>query len=396
MANDDDPDTSGSVPVDVDQLDSQPVSSGRVKAVATETSGRSKRSVAAGVVSGGVEALGSAVGSIGEGVSKVGAVTRKIPLVGSSVSKLGEGLTSVGESVQALPGMTRTRGGRLLLRSALVGFTLVFAWITVIVALQLRSHDTPDFRTDADEILAAISRGGESLDKVYEEASPKFQDMVRKERFLDDMNDMTRTLGRFREIASINETIVTDGPFGRVGRVSIVAVFDKAKCRGSVSFHRDDDEWKLLGVGMELPPSLPITQAEREARVEACKDPLAADCDIHVVVEKVLAQLRDGQAGEVWDAASPIFQKQEERDKFIAIQDEHRQTLGPYLRLLDVTEAREVAGTAASYEAVAEYERGTSVHISVALTRASKTVAWQLRAFKIVMPMPRVEDRKKK
>ena len=44
----------------------------------------------------------------------------------------------------------------------------------------------PDFRPDAESILVEISKGGSALDpSVYEQASPRFQEMVRKERRID-------------------------------------------------------------------------------------------------------------------------------------------------------------------------------------------------------------------
>ncbi len=394
------PVSSGRVTESIGAYDSQPVSSGKVKAiVASEQTGpvgRSARQKAVDVVSGGVEALGSGIGSLGEGFSKVGELARKVPLVGAGVAKLGEGLTTVGESVHALPAMSRTRSGRLLLRSALVGFVLVFAWISVIVALQLRSHDTPDFRPDAESILVEISKGGAALDNVYETASPRFQEMVRKERFLDDMTDMNKTVGKFREIAAVNETIVTTGPTGRIGRVSLTIVFQKATCRGSVSFHYDQDDWKLLGLGVELPPELKISQAEREERVQACSDPLGKTCDVYLVADHLLSAIRDGHAGEIWDAATPIFQKAEERSTFISIQAEHRNALGAYQRIIHVSEAKVIGGTSATYDAIAQYDKAEGVRTIIGLMRASKTAAWELRSFKTVVPVPRAADVSKK
>ena len=73
---------------------------------------------------------------------------------------------------------------------------------------------------------------------------------MRKERFVDDMTDLAMTAGRqFREVTAINDTLVTTGPAGRVGRVSLTAAYAKGVCCGSISFHFDQGQWKLLGVG---------------------------------------------------------------------------------------------------------------------------------------------------
>ncbi|HSN28428.1 MAG TPA: hypothetical protein VLT45_19215, partial [Kofleriaceae bacterium] len=155
-----------STPVAVSSADSQPVP----VAVATEASGqasgphgsrRTKRVTAA--ASMGIEKLGGAVETLGEGVTKLGDLTNKVPLVGAGVGKLGEGLTKAGESIHALPRVAQTRRGRLLVRSVIVGFLLVFAWIAVIVGWQLRTSDTPDFRPAAEKILVQLSSGSDAI-----------------------------------------------------------------------------------------------------------------------------------------------------------------------------------------------------------------------------------------
>src|SRR5262249_34278152 len=158
------------------------------------------------VVSVGVEKLGTGIGTIGEGVAKVGDVTKKVPLVGASVGKLGEGLTKAGESIHALPRVAQTRRGRLLVRSGVVGFLLVFSWIAAIVYIQLRSQNTPDFRPAAERILSRISEGRAAIEEIYEKASPRFQEVVRKESFVDTLLDLNATNGKFLEITSINDT----------------------------------------------------------------------------------------------------------------------------------------------------------------------------------------------
>ena len=392
---------------DSQRFESQPVGvSGKVAAVAaasTEGTGLNRSRKITGLVqdavSAGVERLGSTIGSVGGGVAKVGDLTKKVPLVGSSVGKLGEGLTKAGESIHALPQVTKTRRGRLLVRSVVVGFLLVFSWITVIVGVQLRTHDTPDFRPAAEKILIEISEGSAAIGEVYERASPRFQEMVRKERFIDDMTDLNATNGKFREITAINETIVSTGPSGRIGRVSLTASYEKGIAKGSISFHYDRGQWKLLGIGVEVPGDLQITQVERQKRVAACLDDKGKDvsdqrekCPVRDAAETILEQIRDGKAGEVWDAASDVFQQQESRARFVQIQEEQRAALGNYKRLLTVTEARSIAGVTATFDMLAEFEKSNGVRVDFGFSRPSKAAPWQLRRFKVVVPMPRAED----
>ena len=387
--------SSDGTPVAVGDIDSSPVASGKVGvAVAGEHTGRTKRltSAARDTIDAGVEKLGSGIGSIGEGVSKLGEKSRKVPIVGSSVTKLGEGISQMGESLHSLPAAARTRRGRLLVRSLIVGFLLVGTWITVIVALQLRSTKTPDYRPIAEAILVGLSRGPTGIEEVYDKASPRFHEMVRKERFIDDMNDLSATVGKFREITAVNDTLVSKGPTGQVGRVSLTVAYEKATCRASVSLHEDQGQWKLLGVGVELPPELTITQAQREERVQACKDPMAKSCELFVASNAILEKLRDGDPGGVWDDATQVFQKQEEKSRWAQIQAEHALILGSYVRIVAVTEAKMIGGTLATFDVITEYARSSGVRVIFGFYRRSKTMPWKLRSFKTVLPMPRADE----
>jgi hypothetical protein len=394
-------------PEGVPRDDSAPVTSGRVQAAVAPdevsgpaSPGRSRRITASvqGAVSGGVERLGSGIGSIGEGVSKLGDMSKKVPLVGAGVSRLGEGLVKAGESIHELPRVAQTRRGRLLVRSVIVGFLLVFAWISAIVMLQLRRGDTPDFRPAAEQILVKLSSGSAAIDDVYEHASPRFQEMVRKERFVDDMTDLAVTAGKFQELTAINDTLVTNGPGGQVGRLSLTASYQKGLCKGSISFHWDQGQWKLLGIGIELPPELAITPGSREQRVKLCDDPMdLKKCVIHHLADTILHQVQDGHAGEVWDAATQVFQTQETRAKFIQIQAERHTILGDYKRVIDVTEAKQITGTSkgldsATFDVLAEFERSSGVRVVFGFTRTSKADRWQLRSLKLVLPMPRADE----
>jgi hypothetical protein len=371
----------------------EPGASGKIATAATlgEDTRRRITGAAKDALDAGVSKLGSGIETLGEGVSRLGELSH-IPVVGSGVVKLGEGITHVGETLHELPRVARTRRGQLLIRSVLVGFVLVAAWIIVIVGLQLHGNDTPDLRPNAEHVLVDLSRG--AIDEVYEQASPRFQEMVRKEPFIDEMNDLTHTVGKFREIASVNDTLVTTGPTGRIGRVSLTVAYEKATCKVSVSLHDDQGHWKLLGIGVELPPELRISQAQREERVKACKDPMdVKHCDVHQAADAILRKLDGGRAGEVWDEATAVFRQQEPKAKFIQLQLEHLAALGGYRRIIAATEAKlMIGGTTATFDALAEFEKASGVRTVFAFFRRSRAEPWRLRSLKVVLPMPRAAD----
>lgn len=382
---------------DASPADSAPVSSGRVTSMTAAATGptetRAKRTSATkDMIGKGVETIGGGLETIGEGVSKLGEVSKKVPLVGSGVAKLGEGITSVGESITDLPRVARTRRGRLLVRSLLVGFLLVFGWITAIALLQRQRIDSPDFRPSAERILTEISKGRPQIEELYEAASPRFQEMVRKDRFVDEMLDLNATAGAFLEITAINESFVTRGPTGRVGRVTLTVKYAKGLTRASLSLHWVDNEWKLLGVGVEVPPDVKITQTEREERVAACKDPMdSRRCDVYIAANHILEQLRDGDAASVWSSASDVFQQQEQKGRWVQIMAEHQAVLGEFRRIIAATEAKVIGGVRASYDVLVEYSKA-NVRASFGFLRVSKTDPWKLRSLKVALPMPRIDD----
>jgi len=387
------------VPDPVADVGTGPVSSGQVKAVTTgNETPRPRRLEAAKeaakeALAGGVSKLGSGIGHLGEGIAHLGEKSH-VPLVGPGISALGERIATVGETLTGLPRVARTRHGGLLVRSAMIGFLLVFAWIVVIVALQVRGIDAPDFRPTAEHILSELSKGSAAIEQVYEAASPRFHEMVRKDRFIDNMTDMHATIGNFVEITAINESLVTTGPAGRIGRVSLTVAYQKGKARASVSLHWDQGRWKLLGLGVDVPPELKITKAQREERVQACKDPMdPKKCDLFVAANAILEQLRDGHADQVWEDATKVFQKQEEKSRFAMLQAEHTATLGDYRRIIAVTEAKLYAsGSTATFDVLTEYTRSQGVRAIFGFYRRTKLDPWKLSSLKVVLPMPRADE----
>lgn len=372
------------------------------------------------LVGQGVSKIGDGIGSIGEGVSKIGekAATR-VPVLGESVRQLGEGLSELGASLHNLPAVTQSKRGRILVRSMVVAFLLVFAWIAGIVLLQLRDSKKPDFRPLARKILIAVRDGRESA--VWAEASPRFQEVVREQKFIDDMADMKRTLGAFREISAVNETMVTSSANGRVGRVALMLQFDKGRARGNVSFHRDAGRWKLLGIAVDAPPELPITLESRKERSELPEEVVAGAIKVLQAgnIDKAARGAdspgtgrgrearptsgggRDAATGdaelvkkseEVWDQASGVFHSSASKAEFVRLQRERNQTLGNFVRVIEYRSGSKKYGDlSATFTGLVEYESGV-VTVALNFGRTEERAPWLLNSLKVVLPMPRPNE----
>jgi hypothetical protein len=306
--------------------------------------------------------------------------------LGEIETRVADGLheieSRIGEQLSHLPGVPKTRKSRVLFRSIVVGFLLVFTWIAAIVWVQLQEKPAPDFRPLAEQVLVAL-RDGKAA-QVYDQASPRFQEVVLEERFVDNMAELTRTLGRFLEITSVDETEVTQGPGGRTGRVALRLLFEKGETAGNVSFHWDDQRWKVLGVSIDMPDTVAKVESTREKREERVRAPP----EIRPLVESILEQLRDGEVEAVWTAAAPVFTSSVTLAGMVTLEKSRREVLGVYRRILDVTSSRQNPGqTSASLDALVEYDKGV---VSATFGFARVDGAWKLASYKLVLPKPRV------
>lgn len=362
----------------------------------------------------GVSKLGEGIDTIGRGVSKIGERAARVPVLGESVRNLGEGLSEVGASLHELPAVTKSRRGRILVRSMVVAFLLVFAWISAIVMLQLRDSKKPDFRPLSRRILLSIRDGNAAA--VWADASPRFQEVVREQRFIDDMADMKNTLGAFREIAAVNETIVSTGPGGRIGRVALTLQFERGTARANVSFHRDGGRWKLLGLAVDTPPELPITQESRKERselptevYEQAKQILqAADLAERSEPRESRAERgrpatrppeadpaaeRDLRSEALWDTASEVFHSSITKADFVRLQRERTEALGNYKGIIEYKSgSKKLGDLSATFTGLVEYQRAGVVSVAVSFARDDERAPWLLRSLKIVLPMPRLDE----
>jgi hypothetical protein len=268
-----------------------------------------------------------------------------------------------------------------------VAFTLVGIWIGVIVYLQLRSGEKPDLRPRVEEIMIQLRDGAAA--QVYDESSPRFQELVLEETFLATVADMNDSLGEFKEVASVIKNDVFRGPSGQTARVDLLLEFEKGRARGSMSFlfDRDRRKWEMIGFGVELPEGLQAQATSEESRAKRVQAPE----EIEALTLKILEDSRDGKAGAIYDAAAQVFQDSITREEFITLEQERRDTLGPFSRIFKVTSSRQnPAKTSASLDALLEFRgpQGSSVIITGSFKYAKIDGVWKLTFFKLIMPMP--------
>jgi hypothetical protein len=306
--------------------------------------------------------------------------------IGDKVVQASDSITEkVSESLQALPVVPRSRRGRVMARSVVLSFLLVFSWIAVIVGLQLRHPRPPDFRPLAEKVLTDLRDGKAS--EVYRSASIRFQEVVLEDTFVEQMADMNTTLGEFLEISAVLETEVNRGPGGRTGRIDVRIEYSTGPTKGSVTFRWEGGRWKMLGIFVDVPKEIALTagtEAQRKARVQGNEEELRA------VARHILEHSARGETDEIWSDAALGFQQSISLPNFREIEADRRKVLGPYKRILHVTSARQnPSRTGASLQLLIEFEKAT-ITGSFEFTKIQD--AWKLTFFKLVLPLPRVPE----
>jgi len=319
-------------------------------------------------------------GQLGHAVVQVGdAMVDRVVRVSE---RAGETFTHLPVASAVFP---KTRSGRVMVRSVVVSFLLVFSWISVIVGLQLRRPRAPDFRPLAQATLIAL-RDGKSHE-VYREASTRFQEVVLEETFVTQVDDLNRTLGAYQEVTAVLDLETGRGPGGRTGRIDFRVEYEKGPTRGSLSFRWEEKRWKLLGFSIDIPPlivAVASSEAMRAKRVEGPRDELRRAADEILM----LSAAKDYDA--IWNRSALGFQQSISLENFREIEADRRRVLGPYLRILNVTSAiQNPSQTGASLQVLIQFEKAT-ITGSFEFTKISD--AWKLVFYKLVLPLPRVPD----
>lgn len=293
----------------------------------------------------------------------------------SATAELGVALEELGQ-------LPKSRTGRLLIRGALVGFLLVFTWIFAIVYLQWREHRRPDFRSLVESQLTLVK--SHRYQELYDSASPRFQELVRFETFSDRLQEIEQSVGAFRELSSIDSAETSRGPRGLTSYITMRLRYDKGMCPATMSFHRTGGQWRLLQLTVSLPPDI----AKHETTAARRKERSAAPPEVRAAAERSLGLLRDKKYQEVWQEGSPLFQQSITVAELAAVEKEHFQALGRFVRLIQATATQTPAGTSATLDGLAEYQHATA-RISLGFNRAGVS-AWQLNSYQLVLPMPRI------
>src|SRR5690606_30811537 len=180
-------------------------------------------------------------------------------------------------------------------------------------------------------------------EEVYEGASFRFKQTLLVDKFVDLVDRMNRTMGRFERVIDVVDVDQAVTVAGMTARVELELEYEKAETTGELSFHRGDDgAWRLLGLSVRIPEELEETAASLERQVERVRAP-------EEVIEQfkaILDDVRAGKVAEIHARAAPSFRDSRSVDEFRATLEAHRAEMGELVRLLAVISSAQNADKA--------------------------------------------------
>ncbi len=280
---------------------------------------------------------------------------------------------------------------RTIIKSALVAFVVIAAWIGALVWWQSRKGEGYSFRKEIQEVMEMIRDGHHA--ELYAQASPHLQNRMIEYRFIEKCTLVNNTLGSFRRILSTHDQGMTDEPTARTGFVEASLEFERASTTVTLGFEWDPaaSRWRLLSFHFDIPKNL----RGQVPAPELVKPPREAPSEVVELTKKMLEEIRDGKAPEVYARAHGDFKKAIDLDRFLELIRKREREMGPYKQIIDFTKTgKNERGREkkAWVTAVIEYTRATTTGTFDFIDDDEDGI-WQLSKFKIDIPPPTVPAR---
>ena len=272
------------------------------------------------------------------------------------------------------------RGGRRL-RIALILVILAAAGLGAWLLLRESSTDT-EFRGEVEKVFQELNEG--EAETVYEQASFRFKQTLLVDKFVDMVDQMHQTLGKFVAVTEVIDVDRAATVAGMTARVELELEFvNVSSTTGEMSFHRGErGGWKLLGMSVQIPPELESRAAEAEREYKR----LRAPDEVIDLFNQTLDAVREGRAADIHQRAWPSFREQRTVESLQHLLDAHRSEMGNFVRVLAViSSAQNADKDRARVHALLEYEKAKTTG-TIEFMRVGSD--WKLYGFKVVVPEP--------
>ena len=272
-------------------------------------------------------------------------------------------------------------------------YLIIVGGIGLAAAWSWGSFSVPyDFRKQSSEVLRTLTSGKEAdAIEAYNEAAFLFQEASLLTSFVDRVDRLTKVLGRFEEIESVEDVELLDLTRGKTARVNYTVRFRNVKTSALVSTNvelsylqtaNDKKKWRLLGFDISVPDAL----TERVAKIGSEYDRIKAPDEVVALVDETLKAIEAGKGTEVRENASPPFKESTTAERFTATLERYRKELGPYKRRLKIHSSGQNADNdRARVHVLLEFEKAkTSGNFEFIKVEDE----WRLLHLKILIPEP--------
>ena len=273
----------------------------------------------------------------------------------------------------------------------LLAVLLVVLGAAAAVYLLVDFGKSKGFRSESEAVFTALADG--KAEEVYDGASFRFKQTLLVDKFVDIVERMNGTLGRFVEVVEVIDVDRANTVAGQTARVQLTLRFEHAVARGELSFHHRPGDvlpaeeggrprWRLLGMSVQIPPELVSKAAELEGRVERVRAPDEVIEQFHAILDDV----RAGRGAEIHERAAPAFREGRTLERFQALLASHRAEMGEFVRVLAViSSAQNADRDRARIHALLQYERAKTTG-TFEFMRVED--GWRMVGFKVVVPEP--------
>lgn len=266
-------------------------------------------------------------------------------------------------------------------RRALILLLLLAAGVLIWFFFFREPATSTEFREKVEKVFQQLDKG--EAEKVYDHASFRFKQTLLVDKFVDMVDQMQKTLGKFVAVTEVIDVDRASTVAGLTARVQLELEFEKGTTTGEMSFHRDRrGEWNLLGMSVQIPKDLQATAdaAKREDKR------LKAPDEVIDQFNQILDAVREGRAAEIHQKASPSFREQRSVEQFQHLLESHRSEMGNLVRVLAViSSAQNADKDRARVQALLQYEKAKTTGTFEFMRIGSE---WKLYGFKVVVPEP--------
>lgn len=274
------------------------------------------------------------------------------------------------------------RGGRRRLKISLVLLLLVGSGTAAYFLLRETKTST-EFRLKVEQVFKKLNEGDKAAEEVYEGASFRFKQTLLVDKFVDMVDQMRQTLGKWVAVTEVIDVDRAATVAGMTARVQLELEFEQATTFGEMSFHRDKKgEWRLLGMSVQIPAEL----EHRADLAERDYKRLKAPDEVIEQFNQILDAVRENKAAAIHERASPSFREQRSVESFQHLLDSHRSEMGDFVRVLAVISSAQNANKdRARVHALLQYEKAKTTGTFEFMRVGPE---WKLYGFKVVVPEP--------